>query len=251
MDILNIVNLSLWQFVLIVAAAFFVGIAKTGIGAFSMMVIPILASVFGGKDAMGIMLTMLIIGDIFAVWYYNRHADWKNIRKLLIWTLIGLAAGAWIGNLISDRGFKLLIGIFVLLCLGIMIYMEKRGDAFKVPERTWLYVLTGVACGVASMIGNAAGPIFTIYLLAMGFKKENFMGTTAWFFLIVNVLKVPIQVLVWKNITFETFILSLLLIPAITVGALLGKYIIRRINEKIFRHLVFVMTAIIALRLFL
>lgn len=244
-------HLSAWQWVLIIAAAFLVGFSKTGIGGFTMLVIPILASVFGGKDSTGILLPMLLVGDVFAVIYYHRHAEWSNIRKLLPWCFIGLILGSITGSYINDYQFKLLIAVSVFICVGILVYMEGKGESFKVPDKMWFYALTGVAAGFATMIGNAAGPIFSIYLLSKRLKKNDYMGTSAWFFLIVNFTKVPIQVLYWHNITFNKFLLACCMIPAITLGALLGARIIRKLKEKPFRIIIICMTAAAAVRLLL
>lgn len=251
MELFHSFNLSMWQWIWVIAAAFLVGFSKTGIGGFTMLVIPILAAIFGGKDSTGILLPMLVVGDIFAVWYYNRHAEWSNIRRLLPWTFAGLAVGLAVGSYINDKQFKMLIAVVVLICLTLLVYMERKGENFKVPQAAWFYALIGVAAGFATMIGNAAGPIMSIYFLAMGFKKNDFMGTSAWFFLIINATKVPLQVFVWHNITVKTLLLALGMIPAITVGALLGASVIKRINDKPFRWIIIAMTAIAAVRLFM
>ncbi|MCM8711193.1 sulfite exporter TauE/SafE family protein [Clostridium sp. SYSU_GA19001] len=242
-------NLSLVQWIWIIIGGFLVGFSKTGISAFLMPVIPIIAEVFGGKASTGIILPMLIAGDAFALYYYKRNADWDKIKKLVTWTLIGLIAGLLVGQYINDKQFKIFIALSVLACLVILIYTDRKGENLKVPNSTWFHALTGVLSGFTSMIGNAAGPIFSVYLLAMGFKKDGFLGTTAWFFFLVNVTKVPMQIFVWHNITLKTVLLDLALIPAIAAGAVLGALVIRKLNEKNFKTLILIMTAIAAVRL--
>lgn len=249
MDIFNSLDLSIWQWVLVIISAFLVGFSKTGIGAFSMLTIPIMASVFGGKDSTGIVLPMLLLGDVFAIYYYRKHVEWGKLRKLLPWALVGIILGAIVGNYINDKQFKLLIALVVLFCLAILVYTEKKGEKIKIPDGRWFNILAGVLSGFASMIGNAAGPIFGVYLVAMGFKKNDFMGTNAWFFFIVNFSKLPIQILLWKNIQASTALLSAPMIPAIALGALLGIAIVKKLNEKNFRYIIIAMTAIAAIRL--
>ncbi|MZK52026.1 TSUP family transporter [Clostridium beijerinckii] len=101
------------------------------------------------------------------------------------------------------------------------------------------------------MIGNAAGPIFSVYLLATGFKKNDFMGTTAWFFFIINLFKLPLQILFWHNIPIKTIFLTFSMVPAIAIGAVLGVLIIKKLNEKLFRSIILAVTAIAAIRLFI
>ena len=246
---MEIINLSVGQWLWIIISACLIGFSKTGIGGFSMPVIPIIAGIFGGKESTGIMLPMLIIGDVFALYYYKSHAKWNIIKKLLPWVFVGLAFGVIVGDYINDKQFKIVISISVLVCLIILIYTEKKQDNLKVPSSIWFYALTGILSGFTSMIGNAAGPIFSVYLLAMGFKKNSFMGTTAWFFFIINLSKVPLQVLFWNNITFETVLLNIFIVPAIALGAVLGALTIKKINENFFRKLILVMTAIVAIKL--
>jgi uncharacterized membrane protein YfcA len=249
MDLFNVFNLSTWQWVWMILAAVLVGFSKTGISGVIMPVIPILASVFGGKESTGILLPMLLVGDIFALIYYNRHGEWSNIKKLLPSAVVGLALGILVGNYINDAQFKMIIAISLFAGLIILVYTEKKGESLKVPKGLWFYALTGAAAGFTSMIGNAAGPLFSVYLLAKGFKKNSFMGTTAWFFFIINFMKLPLQIFFWHNITLRTTVLSLSMIPAIALGAVVGAMVIKKLNEKAFRYLIIVMTFLSAIRL--
>lgn len=249
-NLLQIMNLNGLQWLTIIIAALIVGFSKTAIGGATMLVIPFLASVFGGKDSTGIMLPMLLVGDLFAIWYYRKSAEWKKIFLPLPWAILGIILGVVVGNYISDKAFLALIGIIILICLGILVYTEKKGKNVKVPEKAWFYISVGVLSGFASMIGNAAGPIFGIYLLALGFKKNNYMGTNAWFFFIVNLIKLPMQIFVWHNIGIRSVAIAAVMLPIITLGAVLGFYILKKINEKIFRYIVITMTAIAAIKLF-
>lgn len=246
---LQVVDLSGAQWFTIIVVALLVGFSKTGIGGVTMLAIPILATAFGGKDSTGIMLLMLLVGDLFAVWYYRKSVEWKKVFQPLPWALLGIILGVVVGNYISDSTFLTLIGIIILICLGVLVYTEMKGKNIKVPVKAWFYILVGVISGFASMIGNAAGPIFGVYLLALGFKKNTFMGTSAWFFFIINLTKLPLQIFIWNNIGIKSVAIALVVLPMITLGAILGYYILKKINEKIFRYIVIIMTAIAALRL--
>ena len=249
MDLTSIFDLSYTQWILVIIAAFMVGLSKTGVNGIMMLVIPILANVFGGRESTGVLLPLLVTGDLFAVWYYQKHANWGDIKKLLPWALVGLVLGVVVGNYINDSQFKALIAIIVIVCLGILLYTEKKGNKALVPQSPWLSALTGVAAGFATMIGNAAGPIFSVYLLAKGSKKYDFMGTSAWFFLIINLTKVPLQVFVWHNVTAKSFLTAGLMLPAIALGAFIGTVVIKKLNEKFFHYFIIILTAIGAVRL--
>ncbi|MPW24719.1 TSUP family transporter [Alkalibaculum sp. M08DMB] len=248
-DFINSIDLTLIQWILLIISAIFVGLSKTSISAFLMIVIPIIASVFGGKESTGIILPMLIVGDVFALYYYNRHADWKDVIKLLPWTAIGLGLGIFVGNFINDQTFISIIAISIMLCLIILIYCEVKGDKLIVPKGFWFHGFAGILTGFTSMIGNAAGPIFSVYLLSLGFNKNKFLGTTAWFFFIVNISKIPLQVIFWHNISLNNAMFTAILIPAIAFGAVIGSFLIKKINEKLFKYAIIMMTAIVAIKL--
>jgi uncharacterized membrane protein YfcA len=242
-------DFNMTQWVWIAAASLCVGFSKMGLSGIMTIIIPIMASIFGGKESTGILLPILLVGDVFAVTYYRQHAQWHAIRRLILWAGIGLIIGAFVGNYVSDRQFKTIIAISVMACVGLLVWIETKGDSFAVPEKAWFYALAGILSGFTTMIGNAAGPIMSLYLVAMGYRKNNFLGTYSWFFLIINALKVPLQVFLWHNITLSNAATAAVMIPVVALGALLGALIVKKINEKLFRYLVIGMTAIAGIRL--
>ena len=249
-EFLALLQLGPTQALTLVVVAVLVGFAKTGIGGVTMLAIPLLATVFGGKTSTGVMLPLLITGDLLAVRYYHAHADWPGIRRLLPWTIGGLLTGIFVGNLIDDRQFAMLIAFSVLLWIAVLVYLELRAGQIKIPENTAFFALIGLTAGFTTMIGNVAGPIFSVFLLVRRYGKQSFMGTSAWFFAIINLIKLPLQIFFWQNITLHTGVLALMMLPAVLIGAVLGAMVIRRIPEKPFRWLVIVMTVLATVRLF-
>lgn len=248
---MNPLDLNLNQWILAIISALLIGFSKTGLSGVGTLVIPLMAAVFGGKASSGIVLPMLVFGDIIAVRKYHRHADWRYIWELIPWAVGGIALGLAVGNFVSDLQFKKIIAAIVLVGLGIMVYQEWRGEKATVPHQWWFGALLGLAGGFSTMIGNAAGPVMGIYLLAMQLPKWVFIGTGAWFFMIVNLIKVPLQVIFWKGITWDTLLFNLILVPAIACGAYAGVKIAKIIPEKPFRITVIVLTAAAAIKLFL
>jgi uncharacterized protein len=239
------------QVFMLVLSAIIIGFSKTGIAGATLPAIAMFAYIFGGKESSGIMLTMLIVGDVIAVYNYGRYGKFKDVIKVLPPAVVGIALGAWIGNYLNDAQFKTLIGIIVLICFILIVSKEIRKKQINVPDSKIFHTLVGIISGFASMVGNASGPIFTIYLLSMAFEKKKFIGTTSWFFLIVNLLKVPFHIFVWGTITLETTKYTLYMFPCIFVGTFLGVKLVKIINEKHFRIIVLAVTAISAIRLFL
>jgi len=239
------------QWIVIMLVACMVGLAKAGINGVVMLAVPMLASVVGGKSGTGLMLMLFIIGDIFAVLFYRRHADFKLIKQLVVWVVAGVLLGSAVGGLINDGQFQTLVGICVVICLILLVWMEIKGEAILIPQTKWMYILTGIACGFTSMIGNVAGPIFTIYLMAHRLKKNNFVGTVAVFFFMMNLIKLPLQVFFWHNYSLQTVSIGVMMIPIVLLGAFLGYRIIKVLNEKVFKYLIILMTAVAAIKLLL
>ena len=248
---LNSIELHTVQWITVISAAILIGLSRTAISGLGMLAIPLIASLFAGRQASGMVLMMLITADLFAIFYFRQHANFKLIKSLLPWVAIGLLTGLTVGRIINDNQFKILIAICIFICLIILIISEKTGGNINIPEKKWIYALTGIATGFASMIGNVAGPIFWIYLIAKKFNKNKFMGTVAWFFFILNIVKLPLQILIWKNITTDTIFPVMIVSPLIILAAFSGTFIIKRIKEKPFRYLIILMTALAAINLVL
>jgi len=228
-----------------------IGISKTGVNGLGMLVVPIFALIFGARSSTGILLPMLCCADLFAVAYYRRSAEWKYIIRLLPWALTGFALALLTDHWIPDKSFKILIGACILAGLAVMLWNEFRKTGAAVPSAWWFAALFGVMGGFSTMIGNAAGPVMAVFLLSMRLPKHSFVGTSAWFFMVVNLLKLPLQYFVWDNISGETLLFDLAMLPFIAAGAWMGILFVKRISEKNYRIVVYVLTFSSSLMLFL
>ena len=243
LEILQSYNLSILQWLAIGLAVFLLGISKSGIKGIGILIILILAFVFGEKTSTGILLPMLIGADILAVIYYNKHAQWKYIFRLLPWMIAGVLVGVWVGNDISEYLFKKLMAIIIIVSVVLMFFNEKR-KSNNIPKGKLFSSVTGFLTGFATMIGNLAGPIANIYFLAMRFPKNEFIGTAAWLFFIINVFKLPFHFFVWKTVTPETLVLNLTLLPVVCIGFFVGVRIVKLISNVNYRRFILIVTAI-------
>lgn len=234
------------ELLIFLVVAVFIGMSKTGIHGAGMMAVPILALVFGGQLSSGILLPILCLADVFGVVYYHRHASWYHLRKLFPWAAVGTVLGTIVGGVIDDQTFKLVMAVIIVISVFIMVWLE-RGRRKQIPDYRWFASLTGVAAGFTSMIGNLATSVVAIYFLAMRMPKNAFIGTTAWFFLVLNWFKVPFHILSWKTITWNTFLLDLVTLPFIGIGAFLGIVIVKRIKDKAYRWFIIAMTIVAAI----
>ena len=229
--------------VLFLFLALLLGMAKAGLSGFGLAVVPVMALIFGAKESTGVILPMLISADIMAVIYYHRNAVWKHIIRILPWVAAGIVIALITGNLINDNQFRLVMVtvVWTMLILMIINDFRKKKDS-SIPENYLFRSFMGLSGGFATMIGNAAGPVFNLYFLAMRLPKKEFIGTSAWLYLIMNTGKLPLQALVWKNITFNSLILDLISIPVIAFGIFLGIHIVKLMPENVYRYFVIITT---------
>ncbi|MFW6261522.1 MAG: sulfite exporter TauE/SafE family protein [Spirochaetota bacterium] len=238
------------EWTLIGVSALLIGMTKAGLMGAAMAAIPIMANIFGAQLSVGVILPMLIAADVIAVIYYRRHADWGVVVRLLPWALAGIIIGVAVGEAIPEETFRMLLAIVVLVGLVLLAYKEIAHRDVTVPEKWWLAAILGMAAGFATMVGNAAGPITTLYLMSMGMSKNRFIGTGAWFYFVVNVVKVPFHIVFWDTITTETLAVNLFTVPVIVLGGVLGLWLVRHIKERPYRVFILAITAVISVRLF-
>jgi len=249
-ELLNPLNTSpvVWLFTLM--SAFLVGMSKSGIKGIGMVTIPLMVYLYGAKASVGILLPILVFGDIMAVYHYHKSGKIKEIIRLFPFAALGIVVAVIVGNHIDDKQFKSAIAGILLISLFVMFANEIRGKKESLSDKLVFRSFFGIAGGFATMIGNAAGPIFNLYILSMRLPKNGFIGTGAWFFLFLNIFKVPFHVFSWHTITLRTFHLDLLMIPGIVIGAYAGKYIVKFIPEKAYRYFIFVIIFLSSLMLF-
>ncbi|NJM25922.1 MAG: sulfite exporter TauE/SafE family protein [Bacteroidia bacterium] len=238
------------DFAVLCAVALLVGMAKTGIHGAGMAAVPLLAAVFGGQRSAGMLLPVLVMADVFGVVYYHRHASWHHLKKLLPFASAGVVLGTVVGQYINDEVFRLLMAIIIAASVVIMLWME-RGHKEDVPAYPWFAALMGLAGGFTSMVGNLAGSVMALYFLSMRLPKNNYIGTTAWFFLVINWFKVPFHVFAWHTINGHTLLAGVLTLPFIGIGAWLGVTIVKLISESVYRLFIIGITLLAAVYMML
>lgn len=251
LEILQNFELTNSQWVVLVLCGVMTGMAKTGVAGLGMVIIPIMAGLFDPKLSTGILLPMLIVGDIVAAKHYRKDVDWKALFRLVPWVAIGLGCGVYVGDKISADWFRYLIAIAIFV--GLIPLFKKKKEAGDAQDshvgKWWIAALFGIAAGFFTMVGNAAGALMSIYFLSMNVPKNSFIGTRAWFFFIVNLTKVPLHIFFWETINHKTLTLDFVLVPAIIVGGLIGIKIVKMIGEKKYRYFVIALIIVAALKL--
>lgn len=245
-----------WQWALAGLGAFLVGMGKGGLPGAGNFTVVLFALAFDAKLSVGLLLPILISADIVAVTIYRHHVAWKYLWRLLPWMLVGVAAGYWLFERIESEDVEALIGIVVI---GMTLLQIARSVAARrrpadvedrLPESRWFSAGMGVTGGFATMIANAAGPIGQLYLLSVGLPKLAFIGTAAWTFFIVNLIKVPLQIDL-GIINFESIRVSGSLMPIAVAGAMVAPVVVRWISQQWFTRLIWVFVLVAAVKLLL
>jgi len=223
-----------WQWALLIGGAFTIGLAKTGIPGLGILFVGLLANAMPARQATGVILPLLILGDVFGVLLYRRHTEWRHLWKVFPWTAAGVVLGWFALGRIDDLQTRRLIGGILAILLAVHFWRKSR---VAPPEDViahappWVAAGTGLLAGFTTLVANAAGSVMTIYLLAMRLPKLGFLGTNAVFFLLLNWFKVPFMVNL-RLINPDSLRLNLQLAPAVIVGCLLGRYAASRMNQR-------------------
>lgn len=243
------IDLDLWQWVLAGVGAVLVGLAKTGIAGLGVLSVAIFATVLPARASVGILLVILIFADFVAVGVYRRDASWPHLLRLFPWAGAGVVIGAVAFGSMDDDLVRMLIG-GILVGLVVLQALRRRGEELpqeENPSRA-LVALTGLAAGFTTMVANAAGPLMILYLLAMRLPKFTFVGTAAWFFLVLNLFKVPFSVGLGL-IDPASLVFSLKLVPFALLGAIAGRRMIARMNQRMFEGVALVLTLAAGVRM--
>lgn len=233
-----IVGLAVADWALLILAALMVGFAKTAVNGVGAVAVVLFAVVLPARLSTGALLPLLIAGDVVAVALYRRHGSLATLLRLIPGVVPGLFLGALFIAHVDDSAMKLAIGSIVLL-MGAMQIIQRVTrsagplQADQIGVHPLWTLAAGVIAGFTTMTANAAGPVMTLYLMMAGLPMLEMLGTGAWFFLVVNVLKLPLSTSL-DLITAPIMLLDLWLIPAMLLGAVLGRRIIRRLQQRQF-----------------
>ena len=221
---------------LLMVAAALVGFAKTALGGAGALAVVLFAAALPARESTGALLPLLLCGDLVAVAFYRRHGSWSTLGRLLPGVLLGLLLGAGFVAVVDDRVMRMTIGMVLLVMTGIQLAQRARGrstDEGALREHRGLAVLVGVVAGFATMTANAGGPVMTLYLIMAGLPMLQMLGTGAWFFLAVNLAKVPFSAGLGL-ISPTSLAMDLALVPVMLLGGAIGVLVVSRMAQRTF-----------------
>lgn len=228
-------------------AAVVIGYSKTALGGLAAIAVAIFATVLPAKESTAAILCILIVGDVIACWHFRHDADWWVIRRLLPAVVPGLVLGALFLRTVDDATLRQSIGAVLLLLVLLQLRVTWRSDepTSNAHEHRAAALGAGIAAGFATMTANAAGAVMTLYLSASAIDKRRFVGTNAWFFLIVNLVKVPFSISLGLMHAVDA-VRALALAPLVLLGAVLGYATVQRISQHRFDIAVLAASAVAA-----
>lgn len=230
-------------------AAFCIGLSKAGFSGISMVSVLLFAEIYGPKTSVGLALPLLIAADLMAYPAFLKHGSWRPVWRMLGPALIGLAIGWWMLGKISDTGSRRVIGACVLSMIVLQALRRWRPEFFdRMAESRGFGLGAGVLGGFATMLANAAGPVIQLYLMARKIPKMELIGIGARFFLLINLIKVPLNAKL-ALITTDSLLENARLLPAVVAGIFGGKWLIQRVPQAAFEWMIVIFSTIAGLRL--
>ncbi|WP_461032058.1 sulfite exporter TauE/SafE family protein [Streptomyces mayteni] len=225
--------------------AVLVGLAKTSIGGIAAITVALFAAVLPARESSGALLPLLIVGDMLAVRAYRKHVDWSALLRLFPSVAVGVLLGVGFIAVVDDTVMRRTIGAVLLAVVVVHLWRHGRTEP---DSGRWRALVFGLLAGFTTMVANAGGAVMGLYLLSAGFPKLAFLGTAAWFFFIVNLFKVPFSVGLGL-IDQESLLLNAVLVGGVVLGAVLGRWLVRRIDQTRFERLILLFTVVASLNL--
>jgi len=195
-------------------------------------------------------LPLLLCADVFGVAFFRKHASWPHLLKLFPWVIVGVLGGYFALDRISNAQVQRLIGGIILAMVALHAWRQRQGEqiAAGIPHTWWFGAIMGMLAGFNTMVANAAGPVTVLYFLALGLPKLVFIGTGAWFYMLVNAFKVPFSIRLGL-INAQSLLLDVALLVPMIPGALLGPVILKQLNQRAFENMALVLTVLASVRL--
>lgn len=217
-----------------VVAVLLTGISKAGLGGgLGGLAVPLMSMWISPRDAVAVMLPILIVMDFSGIRAWQGKADWSDLRRLVPAALIGIGLGTLVFDLLSERMVKLLLGLIAMIFAADRLLRRKSADGAPRPLSRAFAWLCGAGAGFTSTLAHSGGPPLMIYLFSRGLSKEAFVATSVFFFTAINLSKLPFYLAIGL-FSRETLLMSAMLVPLVPFGVWLGLRLMKRIPERPF-----------------
>lgn len=242
-------HFSVWGWIAVLGGAFCIGVNKGGLAGLGVLPVLLFAVVFQARESTGVVLPLLVVGDLCAIGVYRRVVIWKIFWALLPPTITGVVIGYFLMGHIPEAEFAPLIGWIILTLIALQLVRQAFGKRVDhIFESRGFGIGMGALAGITTMLANAAGPVATLYFLSVKLPKWNLIGTSAWFFFVINLCKMPFSVHLGLTNPYSLS-LALVLAPLVVIGFFSGRQIAAVMPQKLFERFLLLFTAVGALRL--
>lgn len=238
---------------LITLAALLAGFSKTAVNGVGLIAVALLAAVLPARQSTGLLLLLFLVGDMFAITAYRRHADWRVLLRLAPSVVVGVLVGVVFVARVGDTGLRRSIGGVLIALIVVHLWTRRSGATRpgageRVPLPRRVTVGAGSLAGFTSMVANAGGSVMAVYLLGARLEMRAFLGTGAWFFFAVNLFKLPFTVALGL-VSGSSLVILVVTAPLVLLGTFVGRRVIDRIDRELFEKLVLGFTLLAALNL--
>lgn len=234
--------------IVIAALGFLIGVSKGGLGGLGVLLTPLLALVLPVSSAVGVLLPMLMAGDVFALYMYWKEWDIDLVKRMLPAGMVGAVAGTFLLSWLSPNGLRILLGSFVLLVV-LYRWVSDRIQTMRYEPKPWHGPLAGMLAGLASGMFNSGGPPFNSYLLLQKVKARPFIATSAIYFAVLNLIKMP--GFLYTGVLDLSLLLSLWWVfPFIPLGIWIARVTLTRLSPLLFEQIITVLLIFSSLWLF-
>jgi len=226
------------QYAIALLAALCIGLSKSGFSGLSLVSVVAFADLYGAKSSVGLALPLLIAADLMAWPAFRAHGSWKAVWPMLLPALVGLGIGWWVLGILDEKTARKVIGASILLMVAVQASRRLHPETFdRLAQSRGFGTAVGVTGGFSTMLANAAGPVIQLYLLARKIPKMELIGTGARFFLLINLIKVPLNTRL-DLITPHSLLENAKLVPTVAIGVFGGRHLLKHVPQKAFEWMV-------------
>jgi uncharacterized membrane protein YfcA len=242
-------DMTLTMYALALAGACCVGLSKSGFPGLAMINILLMAELFGAKESVGIILPLLIAGDLTVYPLFRKYASWRQVWPLIVPAVLGVLIGYALLGSIENETSRRVIGGIVLIMISLHLLEKYRADfLIHIRDSRLFHWAVGLSMGISTMMANAAGSIYSVYALVRKMPKTEFLGIGARYFLFVNLVKIPFMTDL-DIINADSLKLDATLLPGVVCGVLLGRMLITKVPQRLFELLLCIFSIAAGIRL--
>ncbi|WP_342442995.1 sulfite exporter TauE/SafE family protein [Lysinibacillus sp. FSL K6-0057] len=206
---------------------------STGFG-FSVMATPFLLLLFSPQEAMQINIILSLVISFSLIWKVRQDIDVALLKKVMIGSVVGAPFGSLLFALVDVTTFKLLIAI---LLIGLTILLIKNLSIQQTRSRDYG---VGFISGIFTTSIGMAGPPLLLYFASTHRNKETIRAVSLAYYIFIYLISLLSQV-IFEGTSKMVWVYSMYALPIVFLGLIFGQMLFTRLNQKLFRILIYVL----------